>query len=71
MTHFARHIAIGLALALALASPHGAQAAKMLKIADSPDCIDGMETGPDGDDPEPIVVAAEDGCTVAPTVIST
>ena len=61
---------IGWVMALAFAWPQGAQGAKITRISNIQICLDAMETAPDTDDLEPILVSADGSCLVAQTPIS-
>lgn len=60
----------GWVIAVALAWPQSAQSAKITRMSNIQICLDSMETAPDTDDPEPILVSADDGCLVVQTPIS-
>ena len=68
MKHTSLHIGIGLMMAIAAASPPAG--AKIQRISDGPACLDGMEREPVTDEAQPILVAADGGCTLEQTVIS-
>ena len=51
------------ASALFFALPHAAHAIGMIRIAEPSLCIDSMPTDGDSDELEPILVAADGGCT--------
>lgn len=57
-------------MALAVALPQAAQAARMIRVSDPSLCLDGMETVPVNDDLEPILIALDGGCQAPQTVIS-
>jgi hypothetical protein len=61
---------MGWVVAIAIASPHGAQSAKITRISDIQNCLDDMETVPESDDPVPILVSADAGCVVVQALIS-
>jgi hypothetical protein len=61
------HFLVGWMMALAVALPQTAQAARTIRVSDS--CLDSMETVPVNDDLEPILIALE-SCPVPQTVIS-
>jgi hypothetical protein len=51
---------------LALILTQAAHSAPHIKVSDPSLCIDGMETDPDSDDADPILAAADGGCTIQP-----
>ena len=57
-------------MALAFAWPLGAQGAEITWTSNVQNCLDEMETVPDTDDLEPILVSADSGCLVEQTPIS-
>ena len=61
---------MGWVVAVAIASPHGAHSAKITRISDLQVCLDDMEIVPDTDDPEPILVSADQGCLLVQAPIS-
>ena len=65
MKEFSGRIAGSLLAAWALffALPQGAHAIGMIRIAEPSLCIDSMPTDGDSDELEPILVAADGGCT--------
>ena len=58
------HLFAGMALLFGLAQ--SAHSAPVIKISDPSLCIDGMETDPDSDDADPVLAAADGGCTMQP-----
>ncbi|HEX4636893.1 MAG TPA: hypothetical protein VH189_11970 [Rhizomicrobium sp.] len=61
---FAAHLFAAWAMLFAL--PQAAHAVGLIHISDRSLCVDGMETDPDGDDEDTILVAADEGCMIQP-----
>ena len=59
---FAAHLFAGWALLFYL--PQAAHAVGFMRVSDPSLCLDGMETDPDSDEGDPILVAADGGCTI-------
>lgn len=64
------YVLLGWLMAPIFALPQAAIAAPMIRVSDASLCLDGMETVPDNDDLEPILIEADGVCILPQTPIS-